>query len=245
VTVNLSCTVASAQVQSSITIPANTAVITFPVTTTPVGTNTANYLNGSLNGTTLSAGFTETASPPSAPSGLTAAGGNNNVSLSWSAAAGATSYKVYRGTTAGGETSTPVASGITSTSYTDGGVVGGATYYYKVTGVNADGESGKSNEASVVLPAQPSITSSTSATGYVGTAFTYQITATNTPTRYNAVGLPTGLSINTTTGVISGTPSAMGQWSVSITASNGGGSGTATLTITVVMQPTAPYVCTP
>ena len=43
----------------------------------------------------------------------------------------------------------------------------------------------------------PAITSSSSANGTVGSAFSYQITATNSPTSYGAAGLPAGLSVNT------------------------------------------------
>ena len=44
------------------------------------------------------------------------------------------------------------------------------------------------------------ITSATTASGTVGTAFSYQITATNSPTSYSATGLPGGLSVNTWNG---------------------------------------------
>ncbi|MEI4878569.1 putative Ig domain-containing protein, partial [Klebsiella pneumoniae] len=50
----------------------------------------------------------------------------------------------------------------------------------------------------------PVITSVPMASGTVGTAFSYQIAATNSPTNFSAAGLPTGLSINTGTGLISG-----------------------------------------
>src|SRR5205814_1938796 len=51
-------------------------------------------------------------------------------------------------------------------------------------------------------PLTPVITSALTATGIVGTPFSYTITATNNPTSYNAVTLPAGLSVNTATGVI-------------------------------------------
>src|SRR5205814_7105244 len=69
----------------------------------------------------------------------------------------------------------------------------------------------------------PAITSSLTANGTVGAAFSYTITATNNPTSFNATGLPAGLSVNTTNGVISGTPTAAGSFSVTISATNAAG----------------------
>ena len=89
------------------------------------------------------------ASVPVAPANLTASASDSQVGLSWSASGGATSYNAYRGLTAGGEGSTPFATGIIGTSYTDTAVTNGTTYYYKVTAVNANGESSQSNEVSV------------------------------------------------------------------------------------------------
>jgi hypothetical protein len=90
----------------------------------------------------------------------------------------------------------------------------------------------------------PSITSTLSATGVVGTAFTYQITATNSPTSYGATGLPAGLSVNTTTGVISGTPTAGGTSSVTLSATNSSGTGNATLTLAITTG-TIPTITSP
>ncbi|WP_320813990.1 choice-of-anchor D domain-containing protein [Flavobacterium sp.] len=83
----------------------------------------------------------------------------------------------------------------------------------------------------------PVITSSLTASGNQGLPFTYTITATNTPTSYNATGLPAGLTINTATGVISGTPSVMGSFNVTITATNAAGSDNQTLVITLGAGP--------
>ena len=93
-------------------------------------------------------------------------------------------------------------------------------------------------EAKARIVVTPSITSSTSASGTVGSSFSYSITASGTPTSYNASSLPSGLSVNTSTGVISGTPSTAGTFTSSISASNSAGTGSASLRITV--NPVAP-----
>ena len=72
----------------------------------------------------------------------------------------------------------------------------------------------------------PAITSALSATGTIGAAFNYQITAyANGPTSFNAAGLPAGLTVNTVTGLISGTPTTAGIASVTISAANASGAG--------------------
>src|SRR5262249_13357430 len=78
----------------------------------------------------------------------------------------------------------------------------------------------------------PAITSALTASGTVGQAFSYQIAATNSPTSFGATGLPTGLGVNTTNGVISGTSSAAGTTNVTISATNAAGTGSATLALT-------------
>ncbi|HBF88870.1 MAG TPA: hypothetical protein DDX39_09535 [Bacteroidales bacterium] len=83
------------------------------------------------------------------------------------------------------------------------------------------------------IGAAPVITSSLTANGTVGSAFTYTITATNTPTSYSASGLPSWASFNTSTGEISGTPDATATTNVTIGATNGSGSDSETLVITV------------
>ncbi|HYV38598.1 MAG TPA: PQQ-dependent sugar dehydrogenase, partial [Gemmataceae bacterium] len=113
------------------------------------------------------------ATPPPAPSGLTATAGIGQVALAWSATTGATSYNVYRGTTANGESATPIATGLTSASYTDGGLTAGLTYYYKVSAVNSAGEGPLSSEASAIptvpppVPLAPTGLTATPGTGQV------------------------------------------------------------------------------
>ncbi|MDR1009989.1 MAG: TonB-dependent receptor [Opitutaceae bacterium] len=90
----------------------------------------------------------------------------------------------------------------------------------------------------VPLPPAPVITSELTASGTVGEAFSHTITASNLPTSFAATGLPSGLSIDTTTGVISGTPVTDATSTVTITAANlGGTSAPASLVITIEPMP--------
>lgn len=63
----------------------------------------------------------------------------------------------------------------------------------------------------------------------------YQIVATNNPTSYGATNLPAGLSLNTSTGLITGTVTDPDPktYSVGISATNDSGTGTGTLEINV------------
>ncbi|MES2923611.1 MAG: discoidin domain-containing protein [Verrucomicrobiota bacterium] len=83
----------------------------------------------------------------------------------------------------------------------------------------------------------PSITSPLTANGLINTAFNYQIAATRSPSSYNATGLPLNLSINTTTGLISGTPTSPSSGNVTITATNAYGTDTETLALTISTGP--------
>jgi len=77
------------------------------------------------------------------------------------------------------------------------------------------------------------MTSALAASAVLNVPFHYQITATNSPTIFGATNLPPGLIINTSTGVISGTPSATGSYNVTINATNEDGQDTPTLVIGV------------
>src|SRR4029079_14568299 len=101
---------------------------------------------------------------------------------------------------------------------------------------------GTSNAQTFTIGATPVITSRLTACGTKAVAFSYTITATNNPTSFTASPLPAGLSVNTSTGVISGTPTTAATTNVTITASNGATpcntSAQQTLVITIRAAPT-------
>jgi hypothetical protein len=119
---------------------------------------------------------------PAAPPNLTATGGNQQVSLAWTASTGATSYNVKRAATNGGPYTT-VASPV-GTSYTDTTVTNGTTYYYVVTAVSASGESANSNQASATPGATPPAPPTNPGTS----SCTTPISAVNTAGNTNVVG---------------------------------------------------------
>jgi len=83
-----------------------------------------------------------TPTAPSAPTGLAATAGDGQVSLTWNAANGASSYNVKRSTSSGGAYA--AIGSVASPGFTDASVTNGTTYYYVVSAVNAVGESANS-----------------------------------------------------------------------------------------------------
>jgi hypothetical protein len=105
--------------------------------------------------------------------------------------------------------------------------------------------------ANTVLAApKPKITSPNTANGTVGVPFTYQITADQSITTWGAAPLPAWLSLNTSTGLLSGTPTTVATYSITLSATNGNGTGTQVLTLTIsnptpTPTPTATLTPTP
>ncbi|HSN15886.1 MAG TPA: hypothetical protein VLT61_14740 [Anaeromyxobacteraceae bacterium] len=115
--------------------------------------------------------------PPGAPTGLVATAADRAVSLTWNGVAGATSYNVYGSDTAGLAPSpaTKVGSGIAAAEF-NAPAANGTTWYFRVTAVNAGGESPASDEVSALpdaalLPAAPMGVTATAGDGSVTVAW--------------------------------------------------------------------------
>ncbi|HEX5040879.1 MAG TPA: LamG-like jellyroll fold domain-containing protein [Candidatus Limnocylindria bacterium] len=93
-------------------------------------------------------------SVPGAPTGLTATrlSKPRTIQLTWTppssnGGASVTNYRIYRGTSLGGEASLPIATVGAVTSYKDTTLQSGVTYYYVIRAVNSAGDGAQSNEA--------------------------------------------------------------------------------------------------
>lgn len=82
-------------------------------------------------------------------------------------------------------------------------------------------------DASVTLDLQvlarvaPTITSAPPPTAYTRRTYRYTVTASGTPTpTFAATSLPAGITLNATTGILSGTPTAAGTYPTTLTARN-------------------------
>jgi hypothetical protein len=110
-----------------------------------------------------------------------------------------------------------------------------------VTATDSTGPSGSTSFTWAVSSAQGNtvtVTNPGAQSGTVGTAASLQISASDSASgqslTYSASGLPAGLSINASSGLISGTPTAAGSSSVAVTATDTtGASGSATFTWTI------------
>jgi fibronectin type 3 domain-containing protein len=83
---------------------------------------------------------------PAVPTGVTATPGNSQVTLRWSAASSANSYRVMRSTKSGGPYTQIAAPDWIG--FTDVSVDNGTTYYYVILSADSSGESGKSAQVS-------------------------------------------------------------------------------------------------
>src|SRR2546423_15672279 len=89
-------------------------------------------------------------------------------------------------------------------------------------------------------PSVPALTSATRAYANSGVPFAHLLRASHDPVSFTAAGLPAGLSLNGRTGLIQGTPTGTGEFTVTTTAANAAGTGSGPLTPAVGPPPPPP-----
>ena len=181
---------------------------------------------------------------PTAPTGLTATGGDGQVTLSWSAVSGATSYSVKQSVTSGGPYTTIATPSGTSQLVT--GLTNGTTYYFVVSASNAAGESANSVQASGTpqqsLPAAPSGLTATAGDAQVALSWSAVSGASGYVVKqsafsggpYTTIATPTGTS-HTVTGLTNGT-----IYYFVVSATNAAGEGAASSEVSATPQSVLP-----
>ena len=106
-------------------------------------------------------------------------------------------------------------------------------YYIKDEAVVSGQDAGWVDELVFTPITTAPVVTGGSVLAYESTAMRYQIMATNAPATYSATGLPAGLLLSTTTGLIYGSTTAVGIYPVTLEATNAFGTDSATLTLTV------------
>ncbi|HVT80048.1 MAG TPA: fibronectin type III domain-containing protein, partial [Phycisphaerae bacterium] len=148
---------------------------------------------------------------PVAPTGLNAAAANAQVSLSWNAVAGATSYNVKASTASGGPY-TVLAANVTALSANITNLTNGTTYYFVVSANNASGEGANSTQVQAMplgpiipVPVRPSDLTATAGNASVTLNWSLISGATSYNIRYGTTaGGPyttalTGITANSVT----------------------------------------------
>ncbi|MEQ1533241.1 MAG: fibronectin type III domain-containing protein [Sideroxydans sp.] len=201
---------------------------------------------------------TPTATVPAVPTGVVATlQAASVINIGWTAVTGATGYNVYRATTspvAISATSKVTATPVADTAFGDSGLTAGTQYFYKVTAVNAAGESAGSTEVTATTSAAgtptptPTVTGFSPSSGAVGTVVT--ITGTNlvlgfppAPTvKFGTVNAGTPYTNVSNAGVTFTVPAGLAAGTYTLTI--GGMSGTpltvGTFTVTAAVVPAAP-----
>ena len=104
---------------------------------------------------------------------------------------------------------------------------------YTVVATNYNGSVTSQVAVLTVVGQPPLITSPLTASGKQGTPFSYTITGLLNPTLFSASGLPDGLNVNMTNGVIQGTPLESGIFGVTLGTANQCDSAQTNLVLTI------------
>ena len=243
ITGGVASTVAIDTVASHGTATASGAAITYTPTAGYSGSDSFTYTATNASGTSTPATVSITVSTPTfvmspAAGALTGATVGTSYSQTVTASGGtaAYTYSVTSGTLPAGLSLNTSTGAITGTPTTAGNTS------FTITATDANSITGAANytlavaQSSVTLTLSPSSGALTTAT--VGTAYSQSVTTTsgNAPYTYSGTGLPNGLSIDTNTGAITGTPTTAGSYTITVAVTDSAspantGSGSYTLTV--------------
>lgn len=225
----------------SYTITSSPAASTFNATGLPAGLSLTGAV---ISGTpTVTGSFTINLSATNA----TGQTGTATLSLTVNAAAPVITSATTAAATVGQPFSYTITSNPTASTFNAGGLPAGlsltgavisgtptvtGSFPITLSATSATGQTGTATLNLTVNAAAPVITSAATATATVGQSFSYTITSNPAASSFNATGLPAGLSRNGA--VLSGTPTATGSFSITLSATNSTGqTGTANLILTV------------
>ncbi|MEV8638151.1 putative Ig domain-containing protein, partial [Streptosporangium sp. NPDC051023] len=190
---------------------------------------------------------------PGKPTIGTVTAGDATATLTWTAPSG-------NGSAITGYVVTPYLNGVaqtpqtfsgTATTQTLTGLTPGASYTFTVAAQNAAGTGAASDPSAVVVPnALPSLNFPAPAAGEVGAAYSTTLAVTGGTSPYtwsvSAGSLPPGLTLNASTGVLSGTPTASGTYSFTVKVTDAvGQSATQAVTLTIATQPSFSFSSAP
>lgn len=207
-----------------------------------VGVAATNSVGTGAYSATTTGTPTGTVTVPNAPTNVVATPGNTTIALTWTAPSsnggGAITGYSFVVTPSGGSATTKTAS-TAATSHTITTLVNGTLYSITVAATNSAG-TGTASSAVTATPAAsasvPSITTTSPLpAATVSSAYSVTLAASGSPTSWAITsGSIPGVTLNTSTGVLSGTPTTAGSDTITVTATNGTGTSAAvSLTVTV------------
>ncbi|QXZ81773.1 putative Ig domain-containing protein (plasmid) [Rhizobium sp. L51/94] len=229
--------------------------ITYTPTTGYFGSDSFSYRATNATGTSSAATVTITVAAPTftfSPAAGTLTAGTVNVTYSETlTASGGTApynYSVTTGALPTGLTLNSSTGTITGSPTTNG------NYNFTITATDVNTVTGSATYAisvttpSVTLALSPA--SGALAGAAVGTAYNQSITVTNgtAPYTYSATGLPAGLTLNTSTGAITGMPTTAGNYTIALTvtdSANPADTGNASYTLAVAAAPAVTFSFSP
>ena len=125
---------------------------------------------------------------------------------------------------------------INSTGLITGNPTTQGQFTFTIIATNTGGSD--SRQYTVIIGSAPSITATSHLTGIQGVLFVQTVSATGYPTPvWSAIGLPSGIALNTSNGTLQWNNPVAGTYNISITVTNTYGSDTKSIIINIMLPP--------